>query len=1416
VEGQKVRNKKTVFQVVLFITFITVLWSVSITEAASSLPDVQDALSARPTESFYMTARVDDIGGAFREIFSQTNVDLLASLIPHSDTDQLRIAATIAYQIPAKSAALVLGFENKDLPFFQLAVSVQEDLKPELDRVEKGEATPTDIATLLMGKAGLQFAGSIGASSSQRQHGLYYTIDVAGQYLLVLAARNNLLLLAFSPDDLEASIGALERTEDRLAIKRRFNTPDYFFIHDIKMLATISTELGYDGIESLSSLFKEPLEIEAALEAEPGKITVSAGANILDSIVGFKDHYSEPSIGANLFLVGSGKLFSAFAVPISFKASDLRKYPEIYREWNSFIRNLAMTGITERNLEDLLTGTFSFVLGNDSTIMGKWSPGGYIALSGRGGAAAKILNIIIGIASDAASVGGALFPPLAGLPSISIPGRAQPFISLSADGWDPLYMVNPMILPLPLLLGASGDTLFLGLLDPDGLGKKPEFPSEAAQILTEPLITWGFIDAAAICNWLREELSDEYSPLGSLINQNQKTALILRNLLQSELSVPFIKKWVPDVETIFTEYTITDVPLEKRLFNKILALSFKDDTTLFSHVRTAYLKLQTAVSDMCLSIIMNDLYAQAEAALSKGDYQAATEGFKKLGRYKGAHIRVLSITYAQAEAALSKGDYQTAIDGFKELGDFRDARSRILDVHYAQAEAAFSKGDYQTAIDGFKELGNHKDAQTRVLDVHYAQAEALFSKGDYQAAINGFSALGNYRDAKEKLDKVFELVREHVLGHIAEINTSTASSQDYDSAINALKALLDQYPALNTEIGAEITKFTWEIVTERITEINTRVAVLNDYDEGINALKSLRNEYPAFSTEIDTEIMKFAKEIVVGRIADINARVAASRDYDGGITELKSLLNEYPAFSMEINTEITKFAKEIVTGRIAEINTKVAASRDYDSGITTLKNLLNEYPAFNTEINAEIAKFTTDLIRIVQFRLDRSSIVLANGASATLSVITNPANVKNLEYTWESSDSSIATVNNGQVTAKGFGAATISLLTANGMIKATCEVNINAFLGRDIKAYQLDRRMKEYPNSGSFKMVGVSYVNGVTGSGSGAKAYYNVGGQYKYLSGIYGPVDGNIKTHVRGSSNINIYGDGKLLSELKSIMGNGPQSFSVDIKDVSIICIEIMNATNNLHGLANAMVSNSQVSVSSDKPNNVFSDNAYLGKDIKPYQTYEMLSYPDDGSFKMAGVSYVNGVSNRNRHVDVGKAYYNVDGQYANLSGIYGPVDGTTSGGRNINIYGDGKLLTKLPSQARNSPKSFSVDITGVSIIYIEIIPIKSWNTSESRSFHGLVNIVLSKSQAHNSQNNTSSSTQPTTTTKQSATIKGNSVRIRSTPNTSNANNTVYRANDGHSVTIIEKRQVNNYLWYLVEYQSGQQGWVRSDLLTIN
>ena len=72
--------------------------------------------------------------------------------------------------------------------------------------------------------------------------------------------------------------------------------------------------------------------------------------------------------------------------------------------------------------------------------------------------------------------------------------------------------------------------------------------------------------------------------------------------------------------------------------------------------------------------------------------------------------------------------------------------------------------------------------------------------------------------------------------------------------------------------------------------------------------------------------------------------------------------------------------------------------------------------------------------------LDKSSLTLGTGESYKLTKTVSPTNAST-SYTWSSSNTSVATVSNGKVTAKKAGTAYITVRTSNGKT-ATCKVTV--------------------------------------------------------------------------------------------------------------------------------------------------------------------------------------------------------------------------------------------------------------------------------------------------------------------------------------------------------------------------------------
>ena len=82
-------------------------------------------------------------------------------------------------------------------------------------------------------------------------------------------------------------------------------------------------------------------------------------------------------------------------------------------------------------------------------------------------------------------------------------------------------------------------------------------------------------------------------------------------------------------------------------------------------------------------------------------------------------------------------------------------------------------------------------------------------------------------------------------------------------------------------------------------------------------------------------------------------------------------------------------------------------------------------------------------VSVTGVKLDKTNLSLFEGATAQLNATVLPENASDKSVKWESSDTSVATVENGKVTAVKEGQATITVTTKDGGKTASCTVTVN-------------------------------------------------------------------------------------------------------------------------------------------------------------------------------------------------------------------------------------------------------------------------------------------------------------------------------------------------------------------------------------
>ena len=118
-------------------------------------------------------------------------------------------------------------------------------------------------------------------------------------------------------------------------------------------------------------------------------------------------------------------------------------------------------------------------------------------------------------------------------------------------------------------------------------------------------------------------------------------------------------------------------------------------------------------------------------------------------------------------------------------------------------------------------------------------------------------------------------------------------------------------------------------------------------------------------------------------------------------------------------------ANGVVTG-VAAGTVAITATSTTDASITATCNV------------------TVQAIAVTGVSLNKVSTTLQVGAKETLTAIIAPSNASNKNVTWESSMPSVATVNNGQITAISAGSTNITVTTQDGNYQASCAVTVSA------------------------------------------------------------------------------------------------------------------------------------------------------------------------------------------------------------------------------------------------------------------------------------------------------------------------------------------------------------------------------------
>ncbi len=231
----------------------------------------------------------------------------------------------------------------------------------------------------------------------------------------------------------------------------------------------------------------------------------------------------------------------------------------------------------------------------------------------------------------------------------------------------------------------------------------------------------------------------------------------------------------------------------------------------------ALLALCTAFAEASDDAALEEQYEAAQALFEAGDYEAAYEAFKALGKYSDsrnlADRSKKKWDDAQYHVALElqkAGSFQEAIAIYESLGDHRNSRKNIKEcktgiqrAEYKRAKELYNAGDYQAAKEAFEALDRFEDSrqylklaqeaiaaqEQAALELsYYEKGLELEASGDYEAARDAFIEAGDTKDATDRIHAVSDVYRRRL---IYEAAVRDYESGNYQTALGVFTALGD-------------------------------------------------------------------------------------------------------------------------------------------------------------------------------------------------------------------------------------------------------------------------------------------------------------------------------------------------------------------------------------------------------------------------------------------------------------------------------------------------------------------------------------------------------------------------------------------------------------------------------------------------
>ena len=367
----------------------------------------------------------------------------------------------------------------------------------------------------------------------------------------------------------------------------------------------------------------------------------------------------------------------------------------------------------------------------------------------------------------------------------------------------------------------------------------------------------------------------------------------------------------------------------------------------------------------------------------------------------------------QLSAHLKAGTYYAAIENSEE-GNYRFA----LNFTSAKESCKESENNSNDTIDKASTVSINKDCKGQIAETEksdfykFTLKESGTVKIQFKGYMNTMESICAYDSKKDVIKKWDYLYQDSTIERIEKECTLYLRAGTYYLGFenNTTSYGRDGNYTFNINFTSAKESFPESVSKNNDTFANASNAAVNKtykgqiaYDEGADYCKfTIKNK-----TRIKIPLSGNVPELGV-YIYNTNKKAVWS---NGSVT--------YDIFTQQLNTTLGN----------SEYNKIELPKGTYYLKIEGRKNNPGNYsfklscPSANT------------------VKLNKTSVTLGKGENFTLTATVNPTNAHDKTITWKTSNSKVATVKNGKITAKKAGTVTITATSANGK-KATCKVTV--------------------------------------------------------------------------------------------------------------------------------------------------------------------------------------------------------------------------------------------------------------------------------------------------------------------------------------------------------------------------------------